>query len=56
MWISKSAAFPSKYLLRFIQVVQNILPPVPLDIPMVLIKPQQACSTAEVYKVVQIWR
>ncbi|KAM3740260.1 hypothetical protein ACB098_08G084900 [Castanea mollissima] len=32
------------------EVVQNILPPVPLDIPMVLIKPQQACSTAEVYK------
>ncbi|KAK7846004.1 4-diphosphocytidyl-2-c-methyl-d-erythritol kinase [Quercus suber] len=32
------------------EVVQNIPPPVPLDIPMVLIKPQQACSTAEVYK------
>ncbi|XP_015899623.2 4-diphosphocytidyl-2-C-methyl-D-erythritol kinase, chloroplastic isoform X1 [Ziziphus jujuba] len=32
------------------EVVENILPPVPLDIPMVLIKPQQACSTAEVYK------
>ncbi|KAF3454076.1 hypothetical protein FNV43_RR04523 [Rhamnella rubrinervis] len=32
------------------EVVQNIAPPVPLDIPMVLIKPPQACSTAEVYK------
>ncbi|XP_061351784.1 4-diphosphocytidyl-2-C-methyl-D-erythritol kinase, chloroplastic isoform X2 [Gastrolobium bilobum] len=32
------------------EVVQNIPPPVSLDIPMVLIKPQQACSTAEVYK------
>ncbi|KAB1203629.1 4-diphosphocytidyl-2-C-methyl-D-erythritol kinase, chloroplastic/chromoplastic [Morella rubra] len=32
------------------EVVQNLTPPVPLDIPMVLIKPQQACSTAEVYK------
>uniref|UniRef100_A0A2N9FS17 4-(cytidine 5'-diphospho)-2-C-methyl-D-erythritol kinase n=1 Tax=Fagus sylvatica TaxID=28930 RepID=A0A2N9FS17_FAGSY len=31
-------------------VVQDIPPPVPFDIPMVLIKPQQACSTAEVYK------
>lgn len=36
------------------QVVQNIVPPVPLDIPMVLIKPPQACSTAEVYKVMPI--
>lgn len=34
-----------------VQVVQDILPPVPLDIPMSLIKPQEACSTAEVYKV-----
>nr|AOV62776.1 4-diphosphocytidyl-2-C-methyl-D-erythritol kinase [Morus alba] len=32
------------------EVVQDILPPVPLDIPMSLIKPQEACSTAEVYK------
>lgn len=32
------------------EVVQNVPPPVALDIPMVLIKPQQACSTAEVYK------
>lgn len=32
------------------EVVQDIPPPVPFDIPMVLIKPQQACSTAEVYK------
>ena len=34
-----------------VQVVQNILPPVPLNIPMVLIKPPEACSTADVYKV-----
>ncbi|XP_027341897.1 4-diphosphocytidyl-2-C-methyl-D-erythritol kinase, chloroplastic/chromoplastic isoform X2 [Abrus precatorius] len=32
------------------EVVQDIPPPVSLDIPMVLIKPPQACSTAEVYK------
>ncbi|XP_004499437.1 4-diphosphocytidyl-2-C-methyl-D-erythritol kinase, chloroplastic [Cicer arietinum] len=32
------------------EVVENIPPPVSLDVPMVLIKPQQACSTAEVYK------
>ncbi|XP_052191043.1 4-diphosphocytidyl-2-C-methyl-D-erythritol kinase, chloroplastic/chromoplastic [Diospyros lotus] len=32
------------------EVVQDIAPPIPLDTPMVLIKPQQACSTAEVYK------
>ncbi|KAI4305876.1 hypothetical protein L6164_029210 [Bauhinia variegata] len=32
------------------EVVQDIPSPVPLDIPMVLIKPPQACSTAEVYK------
>ncbi|KAJ1394296.1 Ribosomal protein S5 domain 2-type fold, subgroup [Sesbania bispinosa] len=32
------------------EIVQNIPPPVSLDIPMVLIKPKQACSTAEVYK------
>ncbi|KAJ7960472.1 4-diphosphocytidyl-2-C-methyl-D-erythritol kinase [Quillaja saponaria] len=32
------------------EVVQSIPPPVPMDTPMVLIKPQQACSTAEVYK------
>ncbi|PRQ32776.1 putative 4-(cytidine 5'-diphospho)-2-C-methyl-D-erythritol kinase [Rosa chinensis] len=36
------------------EVVQNIPPPVPFDIPMVLIKPQQACSTAEVYKRLQL--
>lgn len=39
----------------FAQVVQDIPQPIPLDIPMVLIKPQQACATAEVYKVTQIW-
>uniref|UniRef100_A0A7N0TAS1 4-(cytidine 5'-diphospho)-2-C-methyl-D-erythritol kinase n=1 Tax=Kalanchoe fedtschenkoi TaxID=63787 RepID=A0A7N0TAS1_KALFE len=32
------------------EVVQDIPPPVPLDIPMVLIKPPQACGTADVYK------
>ncbi|PKI57809.1 hypothetical protein CRG98_021876 [Punica granatum] len=32
------------------EVVQDIPPPIPLDLPMVLIKPPQACSTAEVYK------
>ncbi|XP_028780798.1 4-diphosphocytidyl-2-C-methyl-D-erythritol kinase, chloroplastic-like [Neltuma alba] len=32
------------------EVVQDIPPPIPLDMPMVLIKPQEACSTAEVYK------
>ncbi|XP_021743403.1 4-diphosphocytidyl-2-C-methyl-D-erythritol kinase, chloroplastic-like [Chenopodium quinoa] len=30
--------------------VKNIPPPIPLDTPMVLIKPQEACSTAQVYK------
>ena len=33
------------------QVVQDIPPPIPLDTPMVLIKPQEECSTVEVYKV-----
>ncbi|KAK4780111.1 hypothetical protein SAY87_016217 [Trapa incisa] len=32
------------------EVVQDIPPPIPLDLPMVLIKPPQACSTAEVYR------
>ncbi|KAL7113608.1 hypothetical protein ACP275_04G071100 [Erythranthe tilingii] len=32
------------------EVVEDIPPPVPIDTPMVLIKPQEACSTAEVYK------
>ncbi|KAI9073791.1 hypothetical protein K1719_044238 [Acacia pycnantha] len=32
------------------EVVQDIPPPIPLDTPMVLIKPPEACSTAEVYK------
>ncbi|KAK4407506.1 4-diphosphocytidyl-2-C-methyl-D-erythritol kinase, chloroplastic [Sesamum angolense] len=30
--------------------VEDIPPPVPFDVPMVLIKPPEACSTAEVYK------
>jgi 4-diphosphocytidyl-2-C-methyl-D-erythritol kinase len=33
------------------QIVQDIPPLVTSNIPMVLIKPPQACSTAEVYKV-----
>ncbi|XP_058079052.1 4-diphosphocytidyl-2-C-methyl-D-erythritol kinase, chloroplastic-like isoform X3 [Magnolia sinica] len=32
------------------EVVEDIPPPIPLDMPMVLIKPQQACPTGEVYK------
>ncbi|WOK96796.1 4-diphosphocytidyl-2-C-methyl-D-erythritol kinase, chloroplastic [Canna indica] len=32
------------------EVVKNIPRPLPLDLPMVLIKPQEACSTADVYK------
>ncbi|XP_057802185.1 4-diphosphocytidyl-2-C-methyl-D-erythritol kinase, chloroplastic [Salvia miltiorrhiza] len=32
------------------EVVEDIPPPVPLDLPMVLIKPQEACPTGEVYK------
>ncbi|GLT55630.1 hypothetical protein SLA2020_287340 [Shorea laevis] len=32
------------------EVVQDIFPPLPSDLPMVLIKPQEACPTAEVYK------
>ncbi|GKU93550.1 hypothetical protein SLEP1_g7140 [Rubroshorea leprosula] len=32
------------------EVVQDISPPLPSDLPMVLIKPQEACPTAEVYK------
>ncbi|KAH0764495.1 hypothetical protein KY285_000366 [Solanum tuberosum] len=36
------------------EVVQDIPSPIPFDIPMVLIKPQQACSTAEVYKRFQL--
>lgn len=36
------------------EVVEDIPPPISLDIPMVLIKPPQACSTAEVYKSLQL--
>nr|XP_043631621.1 4-diphosphocytidyl-2-C-methyl-D-erythritol kinase, chloroplastic/chromoplastic [Erigeron canadensis] len=32
------------------EIVQDIPTPVPFDLPMVLIKPPEACSTAEVYK------
>jgi 4-diphosphocytidyl-2-C-methyl-D-erythritol kinase len=32
------------------EVVEDIPPPIPLDLPMVLIKPPEACATAEVYK------
>jgi 4-diphosphocytidyl-2-C-methyl-D-erythritol kinase len=34
------------------EIVQDLPPPFPLDLPMVLIKPREACSTAEVYKVI----
>lgn len=36
------------------QVVDDIPTPIPFDLPLVLIKPQEACPTAEVYKVLQI--
>ncbi|ESQ50058.1 hypothetical protein EUTSA_v10002004mg [Eutrema salsugineum] len=32
------------------EIVQDLPSPFPLDLPMVLIKPREACSTAEVYK------
>ncbi|KAE8711414.1 4-diphosphocytidyl-2-C-methyl-D-erythritol kinase [Hibiscus syriacus] len=32
----------------------DISPPLPLDIPMVLIKPKEACPTAEVYKLLRL--
>ncbi|CAA7018389.1 unnamed protein product [Microthlaspi erraticum] len=32
------------------EIVQDLPPPFPIDLPMVLIKPREACSTAEVYK------
>ncbi|GFP97597.1 4-diphosphocytidyl-2-c-methyl-d-erythritol kinase chloroplastic [Phtheirospermum japonicum] len=32
------------------ELVEDIPTPIPLDLPMVLIKPQEACPTAEVYK------
>nr|AWK21653.1 4-diphosphocytidyl-2-C-methyl-D-erythritol kinase [Panax sokpayensis] len=32
------------------EIVQDLPPPISFDLPMVLIKPPQACSTAEVYK------
>ncbi|CAN0905101.1 4-diphosphocytidyl-2-C-methyl-D-erythritol kinase, chloroplastic/chromoplastic (Fragment) [Linum grandiflorum] len=32
------------------EVVEDIPSPIPLDIPMVLVKPQEACPTGEVYK------
>lgn len=38
--------------LGLMQIVQDLPPPFPLDLPMVLIKPREACSTAEVYKVI----
>ncbi|GER54727.1 4-diphosphocytidyl-2-C-methyl-D-erythritolkinase [Striga asiatica] len=36
------------------EVVENIPPSIPLDLPMVLIKPQEACPTAEVYKALRM--
>ncbi|KAL8159401.1 hypothetical protein V2J09_000938 [Rumex salicifolius] len=32
------------------EIVDNVMSPVPLDTPMVLIKPPEACATAQVYK------
>ncbi|KAJ4891106.1 hypothetical protein Rs2_30854 [Raphanus sativus] len=32
------------------EIVQDLASPFPFDLPMVLIKPREACSTAEVYK------
>lgn len=34
------------------KIVQDLASPFPFDLPMVLIKPREACSTAEVYKVI----
>ncbi|XVF19417.1 hypothetical protein REPUB_Repub11eG0108600 [Reevesia pubescens] len=36
------------------EVVQELSSPLPLDVPMVLIKPKEACSTAEVSKRLQL--
>ncbi|CAA0813173.1 4-diphosphocytidyl-2-C-methyl-D-erythritol kinase- chloroplastic [Striga hermonthica] len=36
------------------EVVEDIPPSIPLDLPMVLIKPQEACPTAEVYKALRM--
>ncbi|VFR02657.1 unnamed protein product [Cuscuta campestris] len=38
------------------EAVQDIPSPIPFEIPMVLIKPKEACSTAEVYKRLQLER
>ena len=32
------------------QIVEDV-PPLPLNLPLVLVKPKEECSTAEVYKV-----
>nr|ABM89225.1 4-diphosphocytidyl-2-C-methyl-D-erythritol kinase [Picrorhiza kurrooa] len=36
------------------EVIENIPPPTPFDVPMVLIKPPEACATAEVYKCLRL--
>eukprot|EP01018_Ginkgo_biloba_P034954 Gb_35831 [translate_table: standard] len=36
------------------EVVKDISPPIPLYVPIVLMKPQQECSTAEIYKRFQL--
>lgn len=41
-------------LASLFHVVEDIPPPISLDTPMVLMKPQQECSTAEVYKHFQL--
>jgi 4-diphosphocytidyl-2-C-methyl-D-erythritol kinase len=38
------------------EVVRDIAPPISLDTPMVLIKPKEECSTAEVYKLFSMER
>lgn len=51
-----SFLFSLCYLILFLlnynpKIVQDLPSPFPFDLPMVLIKPREACSTAEVYKV-----
>ncbi|RWW26258.1 hypothetical protein GW17_00009369, partial [Ensete ventricosum] len=45
-WVNPYVSRQSLKLI-FLQVVEDIPCPLPLDLPMVLIKPQEACSTAE---------
>lgn len=52
--LTEAAPYLSELYL-FFQIVQDIPPPIPLDVPMVLIKPREACPTAAVYKVCIFW-